>query len=336
MRLVQKDNLFKSPQLRNYQVNRLSLLLLIFSTGIAANQSGWYPNLYPWNVTLGTYYTSGDYSSGGSYSSKAFYYSMDKRLKDRFTISIEDITITDGPVNYRQMNYFGRDNFFISSGLSIGGIIGRFQADRSLITDTTLAVNYADTGILHRQVRLDPSGWVTGLQATGEVYKLGYSLSFIHSLYQDIYAYEDEYQYETISDTTLVYAYHQEESFDQLTLTVSKQLGKHIFRGGWMTQNFSHTTYHTASGLWEWAMTKTLYSTLYFQMGKARYTVDPAILLLDNNPDILRDIVSFRTAWRATPHWTLTGVFSNHGYDSVTTEVSYHVNYWALGLQFRF
>ncbi len=287
-------------------------------------------------MSLAAYHTSGEYSSGGSYNSNALYYAMDKRLKDRFTISIEDITITEGPVSYRQTNYFGRDNFFISSSLSLGGIIGRFLADNSLISDTTMAVNYADTGVLHRQIRLNPSGWVSGLQALGEIYNFGYSLSFIHSMYQDVYAYKDEYLYDTIADTTLVYAYHEEKSFDQLTLTLSKRLGKHIFRCGGMTQNFPRTTYQSASVIWEWAAMKTLYSTLYFQLGKARYTVDPVILLLDNNPDILSNLLSLRVAWRIAPHWTFTGVFSNHGYDSVAAAKTYHVNYWALGLQLRF
>jgi len=285
---------------------------------------------------LAAYHTTGQYSSGGSYKSDAFYYSMDKRLKDRFTISIENIIITDSLVNYRQTNYFGRDNFFISSGFRLGGIIGRFHAGKTMITDTTFAVTYPDMGTLHRQVQLIPSGWVTGLQAMGDVYKFGYSLLFIHSLYQNVYEYKDEYQYNTASDTSLVYKYEEDEKFNQIALTLSKQLGKHIFRGGWITQTFPQATYQSASIVWEWAVTKTLYSTIYFQKGKARFMVDPVILLLDNNPDILRNIFNLRAAWRFNPHWTVTGVFSTNSYHSGGMADTYHINYWALGLQLRF
>ncbi len=317
-------------------IKLLSLILVVSGFLSGADHPPIQINLYPWNVSLSTYHTEGKYSSSGDYISNAFYFSMDKRNKDRFTVSIEDITISDGLYQYKQTNLFGRDNFYINSGLSIGGILGRFNAESSVILDTTESVSYPGSGTLHRVVRSEPSGWVTGFQIMGDLPWFGYSVSYLNSKYVDVFDYVDQYEYNSYPDTTLSYSFYEQENFDQFNLLLSKRWGEHIFRMGMIQHQFPHDTYFSTSINWDWTVTESITTSVYYSKGEGRYTVDPSLLLLDNNPDILTDVLNLRTAWRMTTHWTLTGIVSNHRYDSNQTSELYYVNYWAIGLQLRF
>ncbi len=297
-------------------------------------------NLYPWNITSSVFYTAGQYSTGTDYRSVAGYFSMDRKWQDRFTVSLEQITITDPTAEYRQQNILGRDFFYIRPWLVLGGIAGWFQVDplKEDLPDEDFYLSGSTNpdGTNFRSVYYENSGWITGFQITGDLPRFGYAVSYIASWYDFIERYENHVVFfNDMPDLTFRTRSLYPLDFDQLSLTFSRMVGKHIFRLGGTLQNFTDTRYQSVHGIWEWSPVENVYSTLSMGAGDSRYTVEPFALLINNNPDILKGYLSWNLTVRASTHWYLVGSVSTHRYKQ-TEGITYHAEYAALGIRFRF
>ena len=292
--------------------------------------------LYPWNLSMGSYYTHGEYSTGQIYKSQMGYFSMDKRWKDRFSLALEKITISGGEKTYNQTNFFGRDYFYIKPEIGVGGIVGLFKTDTTFTTVVDTSNSFGD---IIKKSKDEHHGWVVGVQISGDLPWVGYATSYIRSDYQYIYRKSDEYRYDEsneFTDTTYVYDYYIHEPVDQWSIQLSRRIGNHIVRLGGSVQQFNTDMLTTTSGVWTWTISDQLGSTLSAGFGKSRYTIEPALLLLNNNPDFLRKSASFRLSWRVFINWRLKGVVSYQEFQPLIENPRYHVVYGAIGIQGRF
>jgi hypothetical protein len=254
--------------------------------------------LYPWNIGVSVYQTMGDYSTGESYRSRAVYLAMDRRMKDGFVVGYEDLRIGTDTTTYRQYNVLARDVYWILPELRVGGVVG------------------------HLETNLTDDGWLWGAQAEGDLPWLGYAVGYIHSDYQNW-----QPVFTDLQNTT-------EITIDQWDLSLSRRLRNHIFRVGLLKQRMDRQRYTLWSGQWTWQPVEALILSAAYASGESRYSVDPYLLLLDNNPDVLERVVNLRAAYRLTPNWTAMVVLSQHHYRRLET-TSYQVKYLAVGIQLR-
>lgn len=259
---------------------------------------------------------------------------MDRHWKDRFIVSYEEITISNDNEDFKQYNLFGKDYFFIRPWFSLGGIVGHFETNFSMVNDT---LNSPGVYTLNRAIRSDQSGWILGFQLMGDLENMGYSFNYISSKYLDTQAFTDEYEYETIfQDTTYNYISSAKTKFDQIGLMISKKIGKHIFRIGSSGHFFPDKNYYAHHGVWEYEGKNDLYSILSFGFGESRYAVDSHALLVNNNSDILTEYVSCNMSKRIATHWTVYGNISFHKYQFYNIPGNYNTRYLTFGLQIRF
>jgi len=256
-------------------------------------------SIYPWNAGLSVYGTSGQYSTGEEYVSKAVYFSMDRRLKDGFTVGYEDLTITTASTTYRQYNTLARDVFWIKPQLRFGGIIGH------------ITTNQTD------------DGWLWGTQVEGDLPWFGYALGYTYSDYQNW-----QPLFTDLNNVADIFV-------EQWDLSLSRWFGKHVFRTGMMYQTMDSLTYTTFSGSWVYQPTKSFFLAATYSLGESRYSIDPYTLILDNNPDILKRMFSFRAGYRFTANWSLTIVASRHNYSRIK-DPDYRADYIAFGVQVRY
>lgn len=256
-------------------------------------------SIYPWNAGISLFGTTGQYSTGEDYSSKAVYFSMDRRLKDGFTVGYEDLSITTDSTTYRQYNTLARDIFWIKPQIRFGGIVG------------------------HIVTNLTDDGWLWGTQIEGDLPWFGYALGYTHSDYQNW-----QPLFGNIQNTT-------EILIEQWDFSLSRRVSKNVFRLGLTQQSMGPDRYRTISTAWLFQPYPSTFITLHYAFGESRYAVDPYALLLDNNPDVLNRVVSLRAGYRITPNWSVNAVYSNHRYTGVTDE-PYRVKYFAVGIQVRY
>lgn len=315
--------------------NKWVLVILISMLTHGMHAKDFSSFLYPWNLSLGSYYTYGEYSTGQIYQSKMGYFSMDRRWKDRFSIAVEKIKITGDDKSYNQTNFFGRDYFYIKPEISLGGIVGVFQTDTTYTTDMDSSNSSWN---VERKSKDEHHGWVVGVQISGDLPWLGYAASYIRSEYQYIFRKADEYHYdESIGeqDTTYFYDYYFYEPVDQWAVHLSRRIGNHVVRLGETIQQFDTEILSTTSGGWDWTISDNFGSTLSAGFGKSRYAVEPALLLLNNNPDNLTKTASLRLSWRVLVNWRLTAVVSYQEFQPIEHS-KYHITYGAIGIQGRF
>jgi len=312
--------------------------------------------LYPWNLGTSVYYTYGKYSNGDDYRSISGYLSMDRRWRDRFAISYEDLKITGDNMDYRQYNILGRDFFWIKTGFRIGGIVGFFDSSTleetwqdSLVADSLWVnqrgvvqdVKYASS---EHKSNTHLNGWIAGTQITGDLKWFGYAISYIHSEYFNIEHKSDAYFYEEpflenwflYNDTTYYYDNINETYVNQYTGIISRQLGNHLFRAGGMLQYVNDSPMVSAIGTWIWQPLDPLSISTSLMIGESRYSVNPYALLINNNPDVLQDLSNIHITYKLNTNWHLIGVYSFHRYETIVDRKPYHSNFFTIGIQGRF
>ncbi len=308
--------------------------------------------LYPWNLTVGGYYTHGEYSSGAQYQSKMGYLSMDKRWKDRFTLSIESVEITSDSSSYSQTNIFAKDHFWINSKINIGGIVGivftptnekSYESYESPnptwhITTSTDEQNYQQ-------------GFITGMMISGDLSWVGYSTSILRFQFNDYY----DWTKTTISqidstilnpgsiDTTVTTSsFYHGINASQITYSISKQLRNHSFTLGQMLQKIEDDSNFMTTGIWNWKPIENLDIGITLSKGQSRYSIDPYVMIINNNPDWLVSLSNVNISFRLLTNWMITGVWSKHRYrqeyadDEGMNIPHYFVDYIGIGLQGRF
>ncbi len=310
--------------------------------------------LYPWNLSIGGYYTNGDYASGQTSHSAFTYLALDKHNKDQFSVSYESLAIKSDSSSYSQFNIFVKDKFWIKSYLQIGTIFGLMKSKPlvTILTDTTWQTSGNNIFSIAEDSYEDyHHGWVAGILLLGDFPWFGYSLSALQSQYN----YYSDLQYNIIyppDSTGFIpypgdtlsgnYQYYARQDITQLSYTLSKQLGSHIVSLGQLFLSINDELLQSFHGSWRWWPAPALELNLNAAIGKSRYTIDPDLLILNNNPDILRRLAGLKLSYRFATNWTITGLLSHHKYDVVDLEfdqvenTSYTVDYFSMGIQGRF
>ncbi len=315
-------------------INLRFLFVVIAFLSVAFTQSTMSLDaLYPWNLGTSAYYTYGKYSDGKQYRSYAGYVSMDRRWRDRFAISYEDLKVTTDSTVYRQYNVLGRDFFWIKTGFRIGGIVGFFDSNIGL---DTMFVNSLSQ---EKQTETHLNGWIAGTQITGDLRRFGYAVSYIHSEYFNVEHVTDIRNYPerfSLNDTTYYYDEISEIFVNQYTGIIGKKFGDHIFRLGGMVQQVNDDYMYSAIGTWLWQPTDPLSISASLNIGESRFSVDPYALVINNNPDVLRDLSNINITYRINTNWHLIGVYSFHRYETLEDDKPYHSNFFTIGFQGRF
>jgi hypothetical protein len=263
------------------------------------------PSIYPWNANLSGYYTFGDYSNGSIYSSQAVYFSMDRRLKERFIVAFEQMKIkTNGAPDYIQYNVLARDMFWIKPYLQIGGMFGK-------ITSPTL-----------------DHGWIVGAQISGNTKWFGYGFSTTQSDYDSHISHEggvSDYFYPDSLD------YYTDFIVYQKDYSILRSIKNHTFQFLYSTQDIEENSHAFYSAFWTYTPHDYFVITAGYGQGESRFSVNPYSLLINNNPSLLENFYSLKNSLRVHTNWTINLVYSLHNYEN-----SLNIEYYAIGIQGRF
>lgn len=249
--------------------------------------------IYPWNIGGSIYNTTGTYTDGGSSVSKAGYFSMDRRSKDGFVIGYEDLLIEKDNDTYRQFNWMGRDVFWIKPSLRFIGLVGHLSSSNS------------------------DDAWIAGVQAEGDLPWLGYSFGFIRSDYQlwNPYALFDTWENLLI---------------DQYDFHLSRKLGPVVARLGTMNQKVDDNNYSMIQLTITGNIIDKITGSVSYSSGESLYAVDPYLLVINNNPEILNESMAIRSTYKLNPNFYISGIWTQHKYDL------YNIQYLSVGLTGRF
>ena len=222
-------------------------------------------SLYPWNLGVGGNYTVGNYSNDRNYRSERIALSLDRRNQDLFVVTYEHLKIDDNFGRYAQDNVLIRGSFWIKPEFRLGSIAGIVQSNSI------------------------EEGWLIGAQVEGDVPWFGYSADYTFMEFQ---GWEPLPLYWDITEYPIT----------QWSFGLSRGLGPILFRVVGWTQNTVNHDYFKITGKSSLAIGYHLSMTIYGEWGKSRYALDPYLLVLDNNPDILKHTLGFYTSFRFTPN----------------------------------
>ena len=257
--------------------------------------------LYPWNINTGVNYTIGDYSTNRTYRSEKVVVSLDRRGRDTYVASYEHLTIEDDIGTYKQDNVLLRSSLWLRNEARIGMLGGYIQSNSI------------------------EEGWLLGAQIEGDLPWFGYSVDYTYEQFRRW----DLTYYWIVSDFPI----------SQWNFGLSRKIGILHVRAEALTQN-SQSTENL-----RWLAKATidpgidLAVTLYGSTGESRYAVDPYLLLIDNNPDILNQSYGVYTTYRLTPNFTLSCEALRKEYSPRYDFIGitdYHVGYLGFGIQTRF
>ncbi|KPL07446.1 hypothetical protein AMJ86_04485 [bacterium SM23_57] len=258
-------------------------------------------SLYPWNLGVGGYYTVGEYSTARTYRSQKAMISMDRRSKDLFVLDYEHLSIEDDLSTYKQDNVLIRNLFWIKPEFRIGNIAGYIQSNST------------------------EEGWLLGAQLEGDLPWFGYSMAYSYSEFQG---------WESMSTYWDITTY----PITQWSVGISKKLGPVIVRTQAVTQNTWGVNYWKCSGKVIANLLKNIYVTLYGETGESRYALDPYLLVLDNNPDILHQSYGLYAVYQVHTNISLSCEALRKEYSPIfeyTGSTDYHVQYLVFGIQLR-
>ncbi len=258
-------------------------------------------SLYPWNVGVSTYFTQGNYTDGRKYVSQAGYFSMDRRLKDGFTLGYEEITIKDSSYVYQQYNTVARSVFWIKPQLRLGATMAR-------VVDS-----------------IGGKSWFWSGQIEGDWPWFGYALAYTYSDFQA---------------ATAIYgsASRFNTAVRQWDLILSRQVEGHVFHVGTVLQKLGSQRYNRWLVSWTYTFPDKSGLTAAYSGGTSRFQLDPFTLILDNNWDEINDTFVFEGWYRVSPHFTLIGSYAQRAYTTVLTGTpeSFKVRYLVAGLAIRY
>ncbi len=252
-------------------------------------------SLYPWNMGASSYYTTGDYSNGKQSVSKTIYWSMDERQKNGFVLGYEELIISSDNGDYEQYNLLTKDMFWIKKQLRLGGLAGRMTSN--------------DTD----------NGWFLGGMVEGDLKWFGYSFGLIQSNFQQWHLFSDQ-----LAEWDNVH-------IKQVNSVLSRRVGRITIFLGQQYQEFQDETYTTNSFSLSGYFYEKLGLTISGSFGESRYSIDPYLLILNNNPEILKKNLSGKLVYRINPNWYIHGSFAFHEYESEQS-----INYSSFGIQCRF
>ncbi|MBT3300221.1 MAG: hypothetical protein HOB40_01855 [Candidatus Marinimicrobia bacterium] len=258
-------------------------------------------SIYPWNMSVTGYATSGQYSDEGSSFSQAGYISMDRRSKDGFVLAYEDLTIEKDGETYRQFNWMGRDAFWIKPSLRFVGIVGHLESpseNESLIGSD--------------------DAWLAGGRIEGDLKWFGYSTGFIRSDYQIWFPWSLR---EDVWYNLLI---------DQFDLQLSRKIGPVVMRIGLTQEKIDDKNYTTNSMLVSGRFREKCTASFSFSQGESLYAVDPYLLIINNNAEILNQTMALRGTYKVSPNFYISGVWTQHKY------VPFDIRYLSIGLTGRF
>jgi hypothetical protein len=67
-----------------------------------------------------------------------------------------------------------------------------------------------------------------------------------------------------------------------------------------------------------------------FSQGESLYAVDPYLLIINNNAEILNQTMALRGTYKVSPNFYISGVWTQHKY------VPFDIRYLSIGLTGRF
>ncbi|MBC8196939.1 MAG: hypothetical protein H8E60_03535 [Candidatus Marinimicrobia bacterium] len=253
-------------------------------------------SIYPWNLTTSTYLTQGEYSNGNTSISKSGYISMDRRGKDGFIIGYRDLLVKTENGDYRQFNWMARDIFWIKPSIRLAGIAGHIETNNK---------DYA---------------WISGVQIEGDLPWFGYSHSYIRSDYQN-------YQF------TNEYSYNKEwvkNEVEQIDFHLSKKFKYFTTRIGLIRQQIESINYYITQLSISGKIKKKLSYSLLFSQGENKYAIDPYLLIINNNPEILTQSMSIKGSYKINPNLYISGVWTIQSYEN------FEVDYLSIGITGRY
>ena len=257
--------------------------------------------LYPWNLGVSGYFTLGDYSTDRSYQSKQVVASLDRRGKDVLLLNYENLDIKDDIGSFTQENIIFRNVLWFRPELRLGSIAGLVQS------------NSID------------KGWMVGGQSEGDLPWLGYSLDYTYSEFR---GWEPQPVVWNIIDYPIT----------QLGFGVSKKLNLLIVRMHVVKQRVDGNDYFLFSGKITCDIWKDLSFALHGSMGESRYALDPYILVMENNPDILKQSYGIYASYQITPNISISGEALRKEYSpafDLRWYTKYHIRYFVFGIQLR-
>ena len=256
-------------------------------------------SLYPWNLGVNGFYTIGNYSNNQDYVSKSIYLSLDRISRDSFTAGYEKLTIDGNFDFYEQESVIMRSVSWIKPEIRIGFLAGLVQSNSIW------------------------EGWLLGSQMEGDLPWFGYALD---------YSYLDLQWLDNVTLDTL------RHPATQWGLTISRFLRSHIahFRiASCNSETRSRLMYSSGIRI-------SLRSGTYLDSGirwnEGRFYLDPYLLLVDNNADVLKRSYKMKLTHRMFTNLSATVGWSMNYYTSVVQSIyfdDYHVQYWTAGLLFR-
>ena len=258
-------------------------------------------SLYPWNLGIGGDYTVGSYSNDRTYRSGKVTMSLDRRNQDVFVAAYEHLKIDDNFGVYTQDNVLIRGSFWIKPELRLGSIAGIMQSNSI------------------------EEGWLIGAQIEGDVPWLGYSADYTFMEFQ---GWEPLPLYSDITEYPIT----------QWSLGLSRKIGPAVLRVIGSTQNTMNHNYFKIAAKSKLAIGYHLAMMLYVESGESRYSLDPYLLVLDNNPDILKRTLGFYMSFRFTPNISLSFEANRKHYSPAFRfegSSDYDVTYFVFGFLLR-
>jgi hypothetical protein len=257
--------------------------------------------LYPWNLGVSGYYTIGEYSIDRTYRSEQAIVSLDRRGKDALILGYEHLAIKDDFGTYKQDNILFRNVLWLQSKFRLGSIAGLVLS------------NSVDEGLL------------LGGQLEGDLPWLGYSLDYTYLEFQG-------WELQSPFWVTI------EHPIVQGGVGISKKISRLIVRAHIVGQRTGGNGYLLSSAKIVCDVGKDLFITVHGSIGESRYAIEPYLLVVDNNPDILKLSFGVHTFYRVTPNVSISGEALRKEYSpafDLQWNTTYHVKYLVFGIQLR-
>jgi hypothetical protein len=258
-------------------------------------------SLYPWNFGVSGYLTLGKYSTNRNYQSKQVVVYIDRRGKDLLLLNYEHLNIKDDLGDFKQENIIFRNVLWFRPELRMGSIAGLVHS------------NSID------------KGWIIGCQGEGDLPWLGYSIDYTYLEFQ---GWEPQPVVWNIIDYPIT----------QLGFGVSRKFYSFIFRFHSTKQHISGNDYFLFSSRIICGLIKDFTFALRGSVGKSRYALDPYLLIMDNNPDILKQLYGIYIGYQVTPNISISGEALRKEYSpafNLQNYNAYHVKYIVFGIQLR-
>jgi len=258
-------------------------------------------SLYPWNLGISGIYTLGDYSTDRHYGSEKVFVSVDRRRKDMLVAGYEHLTITDDFGTYRQDNLLFRGVFWLRPEFRLGSVAGISQSNSV------------------------SEGWLIGAQVEGDLPWLGYSVDYTYLEFQ---GWEPQPDYWVITEFPIT----------QWTFGISQEYGPMLVREVASAQRTMGNDYLKVTGKVSCRLGDRIIATVYGESGESRYALDPYLLVLDNNPDILKLSFGLHVLFQISRNFSVSCEALRKEYTPVFQfdgSTDYHVRYLAFGLLLR-